>query len=175
MPITAITADTTVEKLVTRVHGKLPDAQLRAATEATLAANPHLAGLSRLPAGAVVVVPPLDQPPGAPPARGGGGRAGARASEDAVRAIADALAEYRDQLAARGGEREEALAETQRVLDSNEFRRAIHGVEEAAPLVERLGAAVEAEREELAAMRKMLGKEARSLRDALQALGERTG
>ena len=164
MPITAITADTTVEKLVTRMFGKLPAARLRAVTEATLAANPHLTDARNVPAGTVVVVPPLDvaDPPPV--------REEARIADDQVKAIAGALASYQERIVKGLEERSKMLSDASKMLGSGQFKRDIEGVEDAAPLVEEAGAALKTERRELAEQRERIAKDVSSLTDALAAL-----
>lgn len=164
MPITATTAATTVEKLVTHMFGKLPAARLRAATEATLAANPHLADANNIPAGTVVVVPP---PEGAePPAS----HEEARLSDDHVKALAGALTGYHEQLAERLEQRAVTLGETTKLLSSSQFKRDVEAVEEAAPLLTEVGAALKVERREITARRDLLAKDVSSLTEALAAL-----
>lgn len=164
MPITAITADTTVEKLVTRMFGKLPAAKLRAVTEATLAANPHLTDARNVPAGTVVVVPPLDvtDPPPV--------REEARIADDPVKAIAGALASYQERIVARLEERAAVLGEAAKLVGTTQFKRDVEGVEDAAPLVAELGAALKTERKELAEQRERITKDVASLTDGLTAL-----
>ncbi len=164
MPITTTTAATTVEKLVTRMFGKLPAARLRAATEATLAANPHLADASNVPAGAVVVVPPLEvaEPPKL--------REEARLSDDHVKAIAGALTGYQERIAERLEQRAATLGEATKLIASAQFKRDVGAVEEAAPLLADLGAALKVERRELTARRDQLAKDVSSLTEALAAL-----
>jgi len=164
MPITAITADTTVEKLVTRMFGKLPAARLRAVTEATLAANPHLADPNNVPAGTVVVVPTLDvaDPPSV--------REEARIADDTVKAIAGALKGYQEQIVERLEQRAATLGEATKLIGSTQFKRDLEGVEDAAPLVAELGAALKNERRELTERRELLAKDASSLIEALAEL-----
>jgi phage tail protein X len=165
MPITAISTDTTVEKLVTRMFGKLPAAKLRAATEATLAANPHLADASNVPAGTVVVVPTLDvaDPPSV--------REEARISDDQVKAIAGAIAGYQQEIVERLAQRASTLGDAAKLLGSAQFKRDLEGVEDAAPLLPDLAAALKTERRELTERRDLLAKDVSSLTDALAALG----
>ena len=164
MPITAITADTTLEKVVTRMFGRLPAASLRAATEATLAANPHLVNADSVPAGTVVVVPPLEVAD--PPAV----RDEARVSDDQVKAIAGALTKYQEQIAERLEQRAAAVSEASKLLGSAQFKRDLEGAEEAAALLPELGAALKVERRELSERRELLAKDVASLTDALAAL-----
>lgn len=164
MPITATTSATTVEKLVTHMFGKLPAARLRAATDATLAANPHLADANDVPAGTVVVVPPLE---GAePPAS----RDEVQLSDDHVKALAGALTGYQERIVERLEQRAASLGEATKLLSSSQFKRDIEGVEEAAPLLKDLGAALKVERREITERRDLLAKDVTSLTEALAAL-----
>jgi phage tail protein X len=164
MPITAITADTTVEKVVTRMFGKLPAAKLRAVTEATLAANPHLASATNVPAGTVVVVPSLDvtDPPPV--------REEARISDDTLKAIAGAITSYQEQIVSRLKQQADTLGEATKLIGSTQFKRDVEGVEDAAPLLKELGAALKTGRGELTEQRELLAKDTASLTEALAAL-----
>jgi len=169
MPITAINADTTVEKLVTRMFGKLPAARLRAVTEATLAANPHLADERNVPAGTVVVVPPLDvaDPPPV--------REEATIADDHVKAIAGALASYQERIMGGLEERAKMLGDSSKLLGSSQFKRDVEGVEDAAPLLGELAAALKNERREIADQREQVAKDIAGLTDALTALARQLG
>jgi phage tail protein X len=164
MPITATTTATTVEKLVTRMFGKLPAARLRAATEATLAANPHLSDASNVPAGTVVVVPPLEV--AEPTAL----REEARVSDDQIKAMAGAIAGYQEKIAERLEQRAATLGEATKLLSSSQFKRDVGAVEEATPLLTDLGATLKVERREITARRDLLAKDVSSLTEALVAL-----
>jgi phage tail protein X len=164
MPITANTTDTTVEKLVTRMFGKLPAAKLRAATEATMAANPHLVDASNVPAGTVVVVPSLDV------VNSTSVRDDARIADDTVKAIASELASYQEQMAKGLEQRAAALGETAKLTGSAQFKRDLAGVEEAAPFLGELDAALKAERREVTERREFLSKDISSLTEDLATL-----
>ena len=64
-----------------------------------------------------------------------------------------------------------ALGETVKLLGSAQFKRDLEGVEDAAPLLAELGAALKTERRELTERRDLLAKDVSSLTDALAALG----
>lgn len=164
MPINAINSDTTVEKLVTRLFGRLPAARLRTVIEATLAANPHLGNASDVPAGTIVVVPQLDvaDPPSV--------REEARISDQQVRDITGALADYAKQIVGQLDQHANSLAGDAKMLGSAQFKRDLAGVDDAVPLLPDLAATLNSEQREVTERRELLTKDASSLTEALAAL-----
>jgi hypothetical protein len=63
------------------------------------------------------------------------------------------------------------LGEAAKLLGSAQFKRDLEGVEDAAPLLPDLAAALKTERRELTERRDLLAKDVSSLTDALAALG----
>jgi phage tail protein X len=166
MPITSIRTETTVDKLITRVHGKLPAARMRELREAVLAANPHIAARDTLSPGTVVVVPPRDAatPPRRPP------RGEAPDADDPIATLSHAIEEYAGVLRERLKLRAGALDDAERMIHSDEFRRDVLEHREARPLIDRMTEAMKVERAELAEADDAMAEDVRALVDALRKL-----
>lgn len=93
MRLAAVGDEKNLGRIVARVYGDLSPADLKHAREALLRENPQLRSIRDVPPGTMIVVPDI-------------GRRPSRASHadqsylDVVTHVADALAEYRDRLAA---------------------------------------------------------------------------
>ena len=141
MPVRVVSRSESLDQVITKAHGTLSPAQLKALRAATLAANPHLSEGATLVPGTVVVVPPRaqDTPSATEPDPVSGA---------VVATLLTALGHYRTELGARIETSQGELAETAKQLKSAKIRKAldqIPGAPEMASAVESATKAAQAE------------------------------
>jgi len=170
MPIETVKAEKSVDQLVTRVYGRLPDEQRVLARAALLRANPPIATALPLKRGTVIDVPTLPAQPDGPAATGL--RASALSGNALVDGTVQALEEWRKRFAVAGKDAVAHLEAMGKLVEDEAVKKAFARSKDAPELFAAAGKALEARRSELAADQAFIAQELPKIDQALRALGK---
>jgi hypothetical protein len=163
MPVRVVSRSETLDQVITKAHGTLSAAQLKALRTATLAANPHLTEGATLVPGTVVVVPPRvqDTPSTTEPEP---------VSGSVVTTLVTALGHYRSELGARIEASQNELAETAKQLKSAKVKKALEQIPGASELASAVESATKSAQAEAADAMEHVRKELEGLDGDLKKL-----